>query len=237
MDDREKFQELVRQLGSSNEKVKNNAIQELLGILNPTETTLIEAWDNKDELVWADHDKLFVKIGKSAVPILIDFLKNGLHPERWKAAEVLGLIRDASAVPVLIDALKDTEMVVPENAARALVNIGRPAVLALVVALKNESTVIQHHATVSLKKILANCKGIDYVREFEDRLTEGFDELKKDQSKREIRKLEFDFAKWKMIAANKKNEFAGKKDILLPDKPKPPKKGQMFHRIRRVRNG
>jgi hypothetical protein len=69
-------------------------------------------------------------------------------------------------------------------------------------------------------------------------LTVGLSRLrKKSPDKRKISNAEHLVAKWKIKVAEKKNELAEKKDILLPDKPKPPKKGQIFKRLRKAKNG
>jgi HEAT repeat protein len=72
-----------------------------------------------------------VEIGKSAVPALIDALKDETYWVRWRSAEALGEIAGKKpnydlreAIPALIEALKDVDGDVKEQAAWALGNIG-----------------------------------------------------------------------------------------------------------------
>jgi len=67
-----------------------------------------------------------------------------------KAAISLGLIGDPAAIPALFKALKDPHELVRRYACEALGNIGRPAIPALLLALKDE-TVRAHAAQVLVK--------------------------------------------------------------------------------------
>ncbi|MEM4359164.1 MAG: HEAT repeat domain-containing protein [Candidatus Bilamarchaeaceae archaeon] len=99
-----------------------------------------------------------VTIGKLAVPVLIDALKDEYWNVRWGAAIALGGIAEkggdcSAAVPALIDALKDENGGVRGVAAWALVEIGKPAVPALMDALKDENLDVRWRAAEALVKI------------------------------------------------------------------------------------
>jgi hypothetical protein len=64
-----------------------------------------------------------VKIGKPAVPQLVEALKRGSHWLRWEAAKTLGEIRDPIAAPALVEALKDEEFDVNWLAAVGLIKM------------------------------------------------------------------------------------------------------------------
>lgn len=69
------------------------------------------------------------RIGKGAVPALLDTLKQHHNPHaRWYAAYVLGLIGDPDAVPALIEALDEGEFIA-NSARRALKHIATPEAL------------------------------------------------------------------------------------------------------------
>jgi len=93
------------------------------------------------------------KIGepaKEAVPALIKALGDEKAEKvRSNVAEALGKIGDAQAVPALIEALSDEVWGVRYSAARALGEIGEPAVPALIEALSK----IGEPAAKALRKI------------------------------------------------------------------------------------
>jgi HEAT repeat protein len=90
----------------------------------------------------------------SAVPALIQALKDSEWFVRRYAAEALGQIGDASAVPALIQALKDSNEYVRRYAAEALGQIGdASAVAALIQALKDSEEYVRRYAALALGQI------------------------------------------------------------------------------------
>ena len=90
-----------------------------------------------------------------AVPALIDALKDEDAQVRWRAAEALGAIRQAS-VPALMTALKDEQAEVRWRAADALGMMGsaaKDAVPSLVEALHDESWLVRERAAHALGEI------------------------------------------------------------------------------------
>jgi HEAT repeat protein len=76
-----------------------------------------------------------VRIGRPAVPYLIEALHDGNQHARWEAAEALAEIHDPTAAPDLVQCLKDEKMDVREAAARALIALDRAALPPLLEAL------------------------------------------------------------------------------------------------------
>jgi len=79
-----------------------------------------------------------VQIGAPAVDALIGAVHDGLSDVPERAAEALGRIGDARAIDALIDALFSETLWLPASATQALVQIGAPAVNALIGALHDE---------------------------------------------------------------------------------------------------
>jgi HEAT repeat protein len=87
----------------------------------------------------ADHDGIvrneareyLVRIGKPAVPALIDGLRSQSEHTRWESAKALSVIRDPRAASALVDALEDEESAVRWLAARALIGLGHNALIPL----------------------------------------------------------------------------------------------------------
>jgi len=92
-----------------------------------------------------------VQIGKPAVPALIETLTNPSERVRIAACTALGQIRDASAAHALIACLDKRD--ISKVAANALVQIGKPAVPALIEALKSENDFVRRAACIALGQI------------------------------------------------------------------------------------
>jgi HEAT repeat protein len=176
--------------------------------------------------------------GTPAVPALIWVLKHMDGRIRSQVAIALGKIKDVRAVPALIEALKYRDKTVRWMAAFALGDIANAksrnkeaaiAVPALIEALSDKKIVRERAARV-LGKILKNCKTIDAVIEFEASLQEGLKIVKKHGKKYEITRIEFETSKLRMLAAQRKNELAPKRDIILDDIPRPPKGSGKIYR-------
>jgi len=90
------------------------------------------------------HDRM-------AVPALVHSLADISPLARMKAAISLGIIKDSAAVGPLYNALKDENELVRKYACEALGNIGRHAVPALLLALRDER--VRAHAAQALLKI------------------------------------------------------------------------------------
>jgi HEAT repeat protein len=77
-----------------------------------------------------------VKIGKPAVPYLINLLDNSKEHLRWEACKALGSIKDPKAAPYLVLALNDDNFAVQWLAAEALIALRNKAVIPLLEGLE-----------------------------------------------------------------------------------------------------
>jgi HEAT repeat protein len=77
-----------------------------------------------------------VKIGKPAVPLLVDLLSNRKEHMRWEACKALGSINDPAASDPLVDALRDDSMEIRWLAGEALIALEEKAVIPLLRALE-----------------------------------------------------------------------------------------------------
>jgi uncharacterized protein (DUF302 family) len=91
--------------------------------MDPAIQSLITNLSSSDEFLRIHSRESLVKIGKPAVPQLVEALMRGSHWLRWEAAKTLGEIRDPTAAPALVEALKDEEFDVQWLAAAGLIKM------------------------------------------------------------------------------------------------------------------
>jgi uncharacterized protein (DUF302 family) len=103
--------------------------------IDPTIQSLITNLSSNDDIIRIHSRESLVKIGKPAVPQIVEALKRGSHWVRWEAAKALGEISDATAAPALVEALKDEEFDVRWLAAEGLIKMERGGVEPLLHAL------------------------------------------------------------------------------------------------------
>lgn len=101
---------------------------------------LIEALKDRDENVQWRAERALVNIAEPAVEPLIEYLGAGASSV---AAEALGKIGDARAVGPLTQALQAEGRTVVEKAAKALGEIGKPAVAPLIQALGDKAWLVR----------------------------------------------------------------------------------------------
>jgi HEAT repeat protein len=230
-------------------KVRTNAAWALAYIGAPAVPALVEALKDRDAYVreWAAGALGEIQ-GVHAVPELIETLNDENCKVRAQAVRALGDIAKANsgnsdvakAVPALIEALNDENCDVRVRAVHALGEIKVvSAVPVLIEALKDEDASVRYGAAHALGDILKTCKTIDRVCEFEARLKEGLELVKKHSNRDEIAGIGLEVSQLRIEAAKKKNELAPKRDIILDGIPRPPKKGgTIYHSMRRaVRDG
>ena len=108
---------------------------------------LVEGLRDTDGLIRRSHAEELGKIGKAALPDLINALLNSKNViQRRAAAKTLKLVADPTALPHLIKALtNDSDSVVQCSAAGAIAIFGEAAVKHLIIVLENEQhTEMQH---------------------------------------------------------------------------------------------
>jgi len=110
-----------------------------------------------DHLIWLE-EQVSNFIEKKAVSEELEELLQGLYNpffgERWRAAWLIGELKDKKAVPILVKALRDTDPGVRFAVAGALRKIGgKEAKSALTSALKKEKTkFVEDEIKKALKK-------------------------------------------------------------------------------------
>jgi len=118
-------------------------IAALTGALKTEKELTVIPWINKS----------LIKIGKPAVPALIDLLAAKEWAARENASEILGEIGDDRAVPALIGALKDELRGVRMKAAEALGKIGDERALPPLMDLLDEDKYVLEWAARALVNI------------------------------------------------------------------------------------
>ena len=107
-----------------------------------------------------------VKMGKSAVPYLIELLKDDSVTVRVNGAIMLGEIRDDTAVPALISALRDKHSHVRYYSALALGKLNdKSAAPYLIEALKDENPLVCSGSIMALKMIIGGHNSIEDLSE------------------------------------------------------------------------
>jgi uncharacterized protein (DUF302 family) len=106
--------------------------------IDPAIQSLITNLSSSDETLRIHSRESLVKIGKPAVPQLVEALKRGTHWLRWEAAKTLGEITDPTAAPALVEALKDEEFDVRWLAAEGLIKMKAGGLEPLLHALMTE---------------------------------------------------------------------------------------------------
>jgi len=167
-----------------------------------------------------------VEIGEPAVPALIKKLKelNLLQQKRF----------------MTLDDIEGSNRNIHSGIWSVLVNMGLAAVPSLIEALNDGLGKMRMDAFRILKKVLDNCVTIEEVNGFERKLREGMVHLNKGKvGGIKVTTADIDVARLGLAAADRKNSLASKRDILLDDISKPPKKGGVYQSIRteRMRNG
>jgi HEAT repeat protein len=194
----------------------------------------------------------------AAIPALANALSDAVEAVREMAVEALtsAVARGADitpAIPALVHALSDENANVRRKAAYVLghsmfygANI-TAAISALAKALSDENADVRTNADEALRIVIDYCSPIDryppkILSEMEAMVLEELRASRKKfqfQTKGELAAIGLQFSALLNKIAKRRNIIAAKRDMLLTDKPKPPKfgKGQIYCRMRRVANG
>ena len=170
-------------------------------------------------------------IGAPAIPKLLEALqkegtasvaamtlsKAGL--DRKQATEVLSLIQETKslfirrqAISLLVD-VRDYRVV--------------PVLMGSLKAYPDSTEATQ------LRTLLRRAQNLEEVSAFEDHFNKRINSMKKGKKSRTYLELHSKFfMKLRNEITGRKNELAGKKDILLPEKPKPPPRGKVFRMLK-----
>jgi HEAT repeat protein len=104
-------------------------------------TAWMDMLASKDGMLRQKAREALVKLGKPAVPSLIQALKPSQPDQvRWEAAKALSAIGDVRSIPALVDTLEDRESGVAWLAAEALHHFNQVAWVPLLQALVERGT-------------------------------------------------------------------------------------------------
>jgi len=95
-------------------------------------------------------------------------------------------------------------------------------------------------AAISLRTVCNSVNSIETIKEMEKGVHEAYQKLKGEERNTSTTRQALEFQVMKLLGeiVAKKNELASKRDILLDDIPKFPKKNGVYQQLRRtVRNG
>jgi len=140
-------QPLIEALSDSNSNVRKE-VAKALGSLRDSLAVapLIRVLNDSDDSVKVAAANSLINIGRPAVIILIQNLKNESESIRSWAGDILGRIKDERAISGLIANLGDADDYVQSSAESALVKIGKPVRPYLLNALHNRNSSIRKRA-------------------------------------------------------------------------------------------
>jgi len=235
----DEVEELIKELKGEDGKIRRSAAKRLGEIKDERAVpALIERLKDENEGVRVNAAWALGNIGDaSAVPALIKASKNGSKNVRRCAASALGNIGDASAVSILMELLfRDKEWVVREYAGWALGAIGKPAIPELLEALKDKHYPVQVRAADALEKVVKKFSTMEELEEIEKGISDYSTELREGHpDKTTLINAQIEIASVTREIAQKKDELAPRRDLLLDDKPKPPKRGRgVYQTVRRA---
>jgi hypothetical protein len=112
-----------------------------------------------------------------------------------------------------------------------LENIWKHAIPTYIKLLGNDKT--DRFVFEQLEMNLGKCKSQEDIKAFEQGLQKGYSRaMKKHRQRDSIVKIQT--AKLRIKAAEKRNQFSEDKGILLDDKPKAPKRREMYRTMRKA---
>lgn len=85
---------------------------------------LVRALNDEDSMVGSLAVNALVKVGKAAVPALIDVVQNGLQTARIHALRALAEIRDHRAIPVMMKVMEEDSALLQHWAKEGLERLG-----------------------------------------------------------------------------------------------------------------
>ncbi len=118
---------------------------------------LISALSSEDDVRRVKARRSLVAMGRAAVPLLAEVLKDANALARWEAAKALGEIGFPEVAPFLVEALKDEEFDVRWLAAIGLIGMNIKGLKPLLHALMEQGDSVflregAHHVIHDLKK-------------------------------------------------------------------------------------
>lgn len=147
------LQDLLNDLRSGNERRAERAVPALIELGEEAVPALLELTRSAEtEDRWWGL-RVLAQAPHAQAEWLVPFLKDPAREVRQCAALGLALKPDASATEALIAALDDEDSMVHSLAVNALVKLGKPAVPALIEAVKTGSRSVRVHGLRALAEI------------------------------------------------------------------------------------
>lgn len=158
-------QTLIEQMHHPDQNQRSAAILALGNMDHPDKLPLlIQALQTEPNLyVREDITYAIVRVGDSALPLLLDLLKDDRPDVRHHAAHVLGKMAHPDAVAALMDVLDDEAPMVAAKAVLALQQIGDPAAIPTLLRLLGHphrevqaalQTAMQHFGTAAVDPLI-----------------------------------------------------------------------------------
>jgi HEAT repeat protein len=180
-------------------------------------------------------------LGEIGDPTAVDPLTKKLNDPEWdirkNIVDALGKIGDGSVASLLVGLLEYEVAAVKSAIAETLERIGGNSVVpGLIGRLNDPSEQVRENSFLVLGRFVEGCKSMDNLQEFEKMLMEGSDSLMKEMDDALIRVDSSTFVeRLQDKVEGKKKRLALQLDVLLDDKPKPPKKDMgAHHKVRRA---
>src|SRR5436309_8848021 len=117
---------LIQALNDQVPSVRMQAVKALGRVGDPSAVpALLDTLRGADEQLGSQIFSALVRLGRAAVPALLDASNSNSTWMRWQAIRALGAIRDRRALPVLVSALSDADHSVAWMGAKGLTQYGR----------------------------------------------------------------------------------------------------------------
>ena len=117
---------LIQALNDQVPSVRMQAVKALGRVGDPSAVpALLNTLRGADEQLGSQIFSALVRLGRAAVPALLDASNSHSTWMRWQAIRALGAIRDRRALPVLVSALSDADHSVAWMGAKGLTQYGR----------------------------------------------------------------------------------------------------------------
>jgi hypothetical protein len=117
---------LIQEMNDQVPSVRMQAVKALGRVGDPSAVpALLNALRGADEQLGSQIFSALVRLGRVAVPGLLDASKSHSTWMRWQAIRALGAIRDRRALPALVSALTDEDHSVAWMGAKSLTQYGR----------------------------------------------------------------------------------------------------------------
>jgi HEAT repeat protein len=186
----------------------------------------------------------------AAMRALVKYLYDGDAYDRAGAAEILGYASLSNvgigvAIPALAETLSDGDAGVRLMAVGALKSAAMhgadisAAIAALAAGLFDDNCVVVSRATDALRheSAIGNCDSVEALERMEANLRKGYDASRKRYKygkEAELASIGSVVSGFMGKTAKRRDALAAKRDILLDDLPKPPKRGGVYQGIRGV---